>query len=190
MSKFYSEMSSVPPPRIFWLLLSLCIAVGAEIAAALIIMLIQSSFLFWNSASAIFLVAAPLAALLVGLPGWWLFVVRPRHATMRRGISIGAWGSIIVHPLVWMFIVPVWMLVPPGPLLFSISMTLLRAVFTYGAATFLSLILVGWFTASIGGVVGFLLIYLQRAVTHHWRQRGGFPKDDISRLYDYRKELI
>jgi len=89
-----------------------------------------------------------------------------------------------------MFLTPVWMIATPELLQFSIPMALFKVVFTYGMDTFLSLILVGWFTASIGGVAGFLLIYLQRAVTHHWRQRGGFPKDDISRLYDYRKELI
>ena len=181
MSKLYSEMSSVPPPRIFWPLLSLCIAIAAEIAATPVLLFIGPGLLSWNDALTI-LVAAALAALLVGLSGWWLFVVRPKHATIRRGILVGVLSSIIAHPLVWMSSSLVSAFTSPGLQQLPLPIALLLAVYGLGMDTFVSLILVGWFTTLIGGVAGFLLIYLQRALTHHWQRRGPFPKDDISWL--------
>jgi hypothetical protein len=114
------------------------------------------------------LVCASLAALLAGLPAWWLFIVRPRRATILSGVVVGIGISITAHPFMWMFIIlfeeieePSWN--PLLQLLSSFSLELLYTEF--------SLLFVGWITAAIGGVAGGLLIYLQRALTHHWRPR-------------------
>lgn len=185
MSKFYSEMTPVSPPRIFWPLLSLCIAIAAEIAAVPFSMLISLNSSHWNEASVI-TVAAPFAALLVGLPTWWFFVIRPRCATMDRGILTGTYVSITAHPLVW---ISIFTLTPHPSLSFSGTLVSSSPIVQAGMVlldtlvySLLSLLYIGWFTILIGGVAGFLLIYLQRALTYHWQRRSPFPKDDTSRL--------
>src|SRR5947199_5076913 len=95
MPSLYAEMSSVPPPKVFWPLMSLGIVLASQVATVLSLGLLGAST---TSISSPYFVPS-LAALLAGLPAWWFFIVKPKHATIRRGILFGALGSVIANPL-------------------------------------------------------------------------------------------
>src|SRR5262249_32602143 len=50
-----------------------------------------------------FYLAAALASLLVVPPLWWLFIIKPRHLTIKQGALVGFLASLAVHPLTWLF---------------------------------------------------------------------------------------
>ena len=152
-------MSFIPPPRMFLPFLSLGILLASESAAApvVIFMVHSPAFNLELSGAVAFMVGVALAALLVGLLAWWLFVVKPRHATIPRGILIGAIGSILAHPVMWVIIGFIAILADP-----SHDYLGFVPIETIG-----SLILVGWFTTPIGAGAGALLIWLQRTLTSY-----------------------
>ena len=115
----------------------------------------------------VFSLAAALVSLLIGPLFWWLFLIRPHQFTLRRGILVGSCGSLVAHPLTWLLAMavgslsgintvlghPLRELVPAmkdpnliGELLVSFFLSIY------------SLILVGWITALVGGVVGGVLV--------------------------------
>jgi hypothetical protein len=146
-----ATMSSVRPPRIFWPLMGMGIVLSV---CGLVAFVFHSQHI--DTGVELFYFAAPLAALLVGLPAWWHFVVKPRHATVPRGIVVGMLSSIAAHPV--MAIVCVSFAPTSG--------TLSQWLLYVGLITLGSLIFAGWITIPLGGVMGLLLIYFQRALTH------------------------
>jgi hypothetical protein len=197
MESWQSEVFSVAP-RATWLLMSLGIVLAAEIAAALSLVFVRIIFpLSFNGGGnallvlgvIFFLIIVPLAGLLAGLPTWWLFVARPRHITLRRGILLGMLSGLIAHPLVWicclllLSLMDAIRLAPhlasnfpsnlPSNLPLEPTSNLLLAL----PLSVLSLILVGWITASVGGIAGGLLVHLQGALMRRMRQQDGlvFP---------------
>lgn len=168
MPSLYREMSYVPPPRVFWPLLGLGIVLASEAATVIVLWMFQTT----NSLIASINFYAILAALLAGLPTWWLFIVKPRHATIRRGILVGALGSIIAHPILWMFMLVDELRLGSPDNIFLVPLIILDG-------PILSLIAVGWITTPIGAIAGGLLIYLQRAMTHYWQRRDRYPRDEV-----------
>lgn len=146
-----TETPAGPPPRIFWPLLVLIIVLVADTATLFVLRLLGYPSLQWNS----FYLAAPAAALLVGIPAWYRFVVIPRRVTIGRGIAIGAVGSIIAHPVMWILLA----LFTPSMAGLSQIWPLLAVYILYG------LILGGWITTPLGVLSGVLLIHLQRRLT-------------------------
>ena len=147
MNEKQTERRDDRPPKIFWLLLPLGIALAAFITAKIV-------FLVYPYDWPVFILAAPLSALVVGIPAWYQFIVLPRRATIRHGIMVGAIGSIIVHPVMWMFV----------------YLSAMQRVFGARGTSpmewaFLSLFYTGCITTPFGALAGGLLVYLQRAVT-------------------------
>src|SRR6185437_16047338 len=100
MPYIQTETPAGPPSRIFWPLMVLVIVLAADLAAFCIIHLWGASLFVWTS----FYLAAPAAALLVGIPAWHRFIIVPGRVTIGRGIAIGAFGSIIAHPVMWLLL--------------------------------------------------------------------------------------
>lgn len=146
-----TETPSGPPSRIFWPLMALVIVLAADLAAFFICRLLQAAMFEWNP----FYIAAPAAALLVGIPAWHRFVIVPGRATIGRGIAIGAFGSIIAHPVMWMLLQSF----APPMAGFSQDWTLVVVYILSG------LLVGGWITTPLGILAGMLLIRLQRALT-------------------------
>jgi hypothetical protein len=145
------DRPSARPPRIFWPLLSLGIALAAFVTAAFVLLLFNLPELFVLSLD------ATLAALVVGVPAWYWFIVLPRRATIQRGIAVGAIGSLIAHPVMWMFA----------------GLIGRQAAFGTGdvlplipGSTFVGLLYAGWITTPFGALAGGLLVSLQYALTH------------------------
>lgn len=137
------------PPKIFWLVLPLGIALAAFITANIVLLLFNLPEL------SILSLAASLGALVVGIPAWYQFIMLPRHATIRRGIAVGAIGSIIVHPVMWM-------------LAYLLAK---QTVFGTGDTSLmvwaiLSLLYAGWITTPCGALTGVVLVSLQRCLTY------------------------
>ena len=155
---FQSEVTSAPPSRVMWAY----IAIGAILAAALAC---ELSVLFvyglpgpsgWSFAYAFYLLPACLAGLLAGWFFWGLFIVKPRRATLGRGVLLGVLSSLLAHPLTWLLI---W-LASTIPSM-SIQMRFDEVIWN----TVISWEWVGWITALIGGTAGGLLLSCQRAMT-------------------------
>jgi len=145
--------------------ISVCIALAAEIAAALTLAFVHIAFpLTFNGNVSLFLVCAPIAGLLVGLPIWWRFVAKPRHATIGRGIFLGILSGIIAHPLAWLCFMLLSSLLgvdffPRQPL--PDLPSLLQAIIPF---SLFSLVYVGWIAVAVGGIAGGLIIALMRRV--------------------------
>ncbi len=152
------ELSSMRPPRLFWPLLAVGIIIFAEIPTIFALMLMGSI----SGGYVFFYIAAPLAALLVGLPAWYRWIVMAQRATIKRGLLIGVVCSICAHPVMW---VPVLFAQPWSQTGQSPVLLIVEAPFM---ACF-SLILVGWITIPFGALAGVLLICLQRALTYAWQ---------------------
>ncbi len=169
------EVSSLPPGKAMWMLIGIGAVLASEIAAVLSLAFLSSQGLFsltLTSGEGLYLVAAPLSGLLAGLLNWWLSIVRPRRATVRRGIS-----SVIAHPLMWESVALLssltgtnlfGRLLGPGmfldlPLVLSLSL--------------MSLFYVGWITTLVGGATGGVLMYLQHILTLRSRQSDPRGKD-------------
>lgn len=185
MEFWQSEVLSVAPKAI-WLLMSLGIVLAADIAAALslvfVAMVLPLSFngpeiLLIVLGLIFFLAVVPVAGLLVGLPMWWLFVARPRRMTRRRGMLLGVLSGLVTHPLVWigclllLSLLNVVNLLPEltstSPLGLPVDLPLVLVL----PLSVLSLILVGWITAAVGGIAGGLLVHLQLALMRRMRKR-------------------
>lgn len=155
MSFTHVERAPVEPPRSFWPLLGLGMALAAEGATALIL---HTTAQWASDGLSILYLVAPVAALLVGLPAWVRFIVTPRCTTIRRGLLVGIVSGIIAHPVMWMLIYMLTLFMPQDAISSSFSFLLLVVL--------LSLICGGWATASIGALTGVLFIHLQRTMTH------------------------
>src|SRR5260221_2790176 len=183
MRFWLAEVLSVAPKAI-WLLMSLGIVLAAEIAAALslVFLTIVLPLSFNGNGNLLlflglifFLVVVPIAGLLVGLPTWWLFVARPGHITLRRGIFLGMLSGIVAHPLVWiccLLILPDVVnltphLVSNPPLVLPPNLVLVLPF------SVLSLILVGWITTRVCGITWCLLVHLQVVLMRRIRQQDG-----------------
>ena len=157
MSSLHTNISTRQISKLFYPLLVIGIILASEIAT-----ICSANFIYrgmpisWQSWSA-FLVIAPPAALLVGLPAWWLYVIQAENITIKRGIIVGCLSSIAAHPVMWM-LVSVSDSLKLNPGLFSNVGMLLPIILV-------SLLYVGWITTIVGGIAGALLIYLQRALT-------------------------
>ncbi|GHO63964.1 hypothetical protein KSC_028560 [Ktedonobacter sp. SOSP1-52] len=162
MSNFTSEIACVRPPSVFWPLFGLCVVLSSGPTTFLVSLFIPlASFLF---------IQAALAALLAGGTLWWLVIVRPRRATVKRGFLIGIVGSALAQPL--MFLIAALIAAFPWPT--WIGDHLLRPG-TSGpiiiALVIWDLIFTGWIALPMGGATGVLLIYLQRTLTRRYGPR-------------------
>lgn len=160
MSYTHVEKASAKPPRIFWPLLGLGIVLAADGATALIF---HALGLGANSNLSILYLAAPVAALLVGIPAGFHFIVVPNCTTIRRGLLTGIVSSIIAHPVMWMFLWILALFTPQAIITLSLPNLLLEILF--------SLIYGGWATTPIGALAGLLFIVLQRALMRTQQQR-------------------
>ena len=154
------ERASVRPPRIFWPLLGLGIVLAAEGATALIL---HTTAPWASDRLPILYLVAPVAALLVGIPAWFRFIVTPGCTTIRRGLLVGIVGSIIAHPVMWMLLYFPALFMPRTVPSLSFSFLLLEILF--------SLIYGGWATTSVGALTGLLFIHLQRTLTRAQQQQ-------------------
>jgi hypothetical protein len=145
------EATSLPPPWFFWPLLALGIALSACGTAAVVVLLFHLP--------PVLVVSATLAALVVGLPTWYWCIVLPRRATQKRGVAVGAIGSIVAYPVMWMFtgLLDAKDVFGAGDVVSWISFIL--------GWTFVGWLYLGWLTTLIGAEVGWLLVSLQRALT-------------------------
>ncbi len=114
----------------------------------------------------VFSLAAALSSLLIGPLFWWLFLIRPHRFTLRRGILVGSCGSLVAHPLTWLLAMVIGSLSGLNTLLGQPLRELVPAmkdpnligeVLVSLFLSIYSLILVGWLTALVGGIVGGLL---------------------------------
>lgn len=154
------------PSAIFWPLLELGIVLAADGATALTFRALGPGM--YSNFSSLYL-AAPIAALLVGLPAWFHCVVVPNCTTIRRGVLVGVISSLIAHPVMWLLLSLIASFVPqPAGSFFSFSMFPFVSVY--------SLIYGGWVTTPIGALAGMLLIILQRALMPAHRRRFGDVK--------------
>ena len=164
MSSSQTDVSSMPPPKVFWPIM---------VIGTILVPQITPLGLIYQTDQSItdrfpLLIAISLAGLLAGLPCWWLYIGRPRQATIRRGALGGMLSTIIAHPI--------------GAILFAF-LTLLMGTDSFNHWTVLEIIgnaigssvfvllLFGWITVPIGGAAGALLIYLQRALTRRVHRR-------------------
>lgn len=120
--------------------------------------------------------SAALTSLLVGPFFWWLIVLRPRSITPGRGAWVGVAGSLVAHPLTWLLAIRLNALLSgrgflyreperlssPGDVLLSV------AFFSW-----YSLILMGWFTALIGGLAGAGVAWGLRRLANQFASVGG-----------------
>lgn len=169
------EVSSLPPGKAMWMLIGIGAVLASEIAAVLSLAFLSSQGLFsltLTSGEGLYLVAAPLSGLLGGLLIWWLSIVRPGRATVRRGVLFGGISSVIAHPLMWEGVALLSSLTGTdlfgrflGPSMFlDLSLVL--------SLSLMSLFYVGWITTLVGGATGGVLMYLQHILTLRSRQQG------------------
>ncbi|HEU5378720.1 MAG TPA: hypothetical protein VFV38_25135 [Ktedonobacteraceae bacterium] len=155
-----SDISSAAPPRAMWAYMSISAILAVALACELSLLVAYGppGSSSWSSESTVYLLPACLAGLLAGWFFWWLFIVKPRSATVVRGVLLGALSSFLAHPLIWLLLWPftqhVW--------------TMERLFFDIGYETMISLIEVGWITALVGGATGGLLLSYQRALTRRF----------------------
>lgn len=173
MLPLYAEMSSVRPPKVFWPLLGLGIMLASQVAIEVFVLCTAHSTTILNEAMGI--IIDPLA-LLAGLPTWWFFVVRPRRATILRGILAGALSAFFVH-IIFSMIMVTSIIFQSGPVTLE---TLLEFPLLVYAYTAISLIVVGWVTIPIGAIGGGLLVYLQCVLTYYLRKQDRPPRNDTS----------
>jgi hypothetical protein len=163
MSSLHTNISTRRIAKAFYPLLVIGMILASEIAAICSINFIYRDIsTSWQSWST-FLIAAPLAALLVGLPAWWLYVIQAENITIKRGIIVGCLSSIAAHPVMWTIVSVsdfLWHTFTHqlNPGLFSNMGILLPTIL-------ISLLYTGWITTIVGGIAGALLICLQRALT-------------------------
>jgi hypothetical protein len=143
--------TSLPPPWFFWPLLALGIALSACGTAAVVVLLFHLP--------PVLVVSATLAALVVGVPTWYWGIVLSRRATLRRGVAVGAIGSLVAHPLMWMFTCLI-----DRKDVFGAVDVMSWIQFTLGW-TLVGWLYAGWLTTLIGAEVGRLLVSLQRVLT-------------------------
>lgn len=144
------DAPSVPPPWFFWPLLALGIALSAFGTATLVLFLLHWQSIFVLS------VDATLAALVVGVPAWYWSIALPRRATIRRGIAVGAIGSLFAYPVMWIF---------AGLTSRQVVFGALNVVSLIPLWTVLGWLYAGWITTPLGAAAGGLLVFLQRALT-------------------------
>lgn len=166
------EVLPVTVPKNMWLFLILGIILASEIAVALsFAFLLLFSHLALDENVLLFLVSAPFVSLLIGLPGWRLFMVKSNHITIRRGVFWGLLSGIVTHPLVLICCTTLSSLLGRDFIIHLIvSDPLLEIVLAVDFSVF-SLFYVGWITATVGGITGGLLIYLQIVLVRRTNQQ-------------------
>lgn len=167
MWSFSSDVSFISPPRGIWLLIGIGAILAADIATVLSIAFLYLLG-FQGSDWVASLLPASLAGLLAGWFFWGLFILRPKHATVGRGIVFGALSSICAHPLMMVFLDPARILY--GTNFFELPQFFLHLAVDFGYSLF-SLVYVGWITTIVGGVAGGLLVFLQCVLTQRLREQ-------------------
>lgn len=158
---------SFPKRSTIWSMLFLIgtSAALAGTAAVLLSLLFVSSMPALNGIASsaydvvVFSLAAALASLLIGLLFWWLFIIGPGQFSRVRGVLVGSLSSLVAHPLTWFLAV----VVAPHRGMNSflnlvLTQTLMEELQAIPTLSIYSLVLVGWLTALIGGVVGGILV--------------------------------
>ena|SRR5579859_4836951 len=109
------------------------------------------------------------AAVLSSVLVWWKLIIKPFRVTMGRGIGAGVLGSIMAHPLTWLFLFLFSYSFTGGDLSFGNNggslgqvQNLPQLIEGVIAFSVLSLLFLGWLTALVGGTGGALLILMQR----------------------------
>lgn len=179
------EITATTPPKTTRLWTCLGIIVVAEIAARIIdLFLALIGVPEPSQYSAILFTMAPLFGLLVGVPLWQLLVVKPQRATIKRGALWGVVSGLVIHPLWWIILWPVYTtiavdvihpIIEPAPPEFPIFWhagfgELLLVIM-------MSLVVVGWITVIGGAVMGILLVVFQRWQTRRYLCQQPFPKE-------------
>lgn len=149
---------------------------GAALAGlAAAILALQFYGTSYGTRVAVFYLAAPLAAALLGPYLWWRAIIKPDRLSVRRGIGVGVLGASLAHPLAWYLALVLAFLTGEqtvaGILVTNPLLDLLAPLFL---APF-SLIYVGWITALVGGVAGGATALLQSAYGCSERWRAALP---------------
>jgi hypothetical protein len=120
---------------------------------------------------AVFYLAAPLAAALLGPCLWWWAIIKPDRLSVRRGIGVGVLGASLAHPLVWYMALVLAFLTGEQPVPFMLITNPVQDLLEALSLAWFSLILVGWITALVGGVAGGAIAQLQSAYgcSGRWR---------------------
>lgn len=151
-----TETSLARPSRNFWPLLVLGIILAADSATALVF------HMTWDQSELVFYIAAPLSALLVGIPAWVRFIILPAKVTPGRGALLGLVCSLIAHPVMWTLLLIISLFASGAG---SMDLSLLLIIVFY------SLLIAGWITTPIGAIAGALLAWLQISLTNSRQQR-------------------
>lgn len=135
---------------------------------------LSSSSLFvafhWDAESSILTLSASIAAMLTGLGLWRYCTARVQWISLRRAIGAGMLFSILAHPLTWYLTMILSFVVHllDSSDSFSLSLDPFWAFFGSIFLSLYSLILVGWLTLLVSGIIGGGLMLLLR------RQKPGF----------------
>jgi hypothetical protein len=109
-----------------------------------------------------FVIASCLGSAVLGPALWWWAIVKPGHLSGRRGVGVGALGSVLVHPVVWYALFVEAYRSGRGTIFAGLLATNpLRDLLSALAGSVLSLLLAGWITAPIGALAGGILALLQ-----------------------------
>lgn len=110
-----------------------------------------------------FIVTAPLAAFSTGTVFWLLLVARQQAPSRTRGILAGVLTGVVGHYLCWYLMILYqdlrFLLFNETSSLGEPPLSPLGGILGAAAFTFWSMIIVGWLTAPLGGLLGL--------VTHH-----------------------
>ena len=149
---------------------------GAALAGlAAVILALQFYGTSYGTQVAVFYLAAPLAAALLGPCLWWWAIIKPDRLSVRRGIGTGVLGASLAHPLAWYIALVLAFFTREqtvaGLLVFNPFNPLQDLLAPLFLAPF-SLIYVGWITALVGGVAGGAIALLQSAYgcSGRWRE--------------------
>ncbi len=105
--------------------------------------------------------ASAIAALILGTALWWLIVGRANNRLILRGFIAGALVGLFSHPVAWYLSILVLYLSGTKSSLGEPTLDPIQGVWSALVSSFMSLILFGWMTITIGAFLGGILGYLQ-----------------------------
>lgn len=172
------------PPALFWPLLGLGIVLAADGATALVFRALGPGA---ESNLSLLYLAAPIAALLVGLPACFHFIVAPHCTTIRQEVLVSVGCSLAAHPVMWLLLpLMAFFALQSGSGLFSLSL--------FPAVSLYSLIYGGRATTPIGALAGALFLILQRAAllpaTLKRRERMNAPHEERTSVCNAREATL
>ena len=167
MQIFSLEVPFTSRPKGMWLLIGIGAILAANIATGLSLAFLSLTGLHIIYEVADFL-SASLAGLLTGCLFWGAFILRPKHATVGRGVILGAVSGLCAHPL-WLVFFNL-MDILSALKHFEMAQVVLWLVLGFDY-TLISWVYVGWITAIVGGVAGGLLVFFQYLLTQRLSQR-------------------